>query len=320
MTEIDALLQTTSRTIALAIPLLPEPTGTEVGVAALLFRILGTLEKRTDWSSARRVEALTELVELLDGPPEAANATVSDWTRELPGTHAEHGKLDRKLLEEIPSILRAFQRLRRDARVSIRRHVARSAHEMGMFVSRSDGANEFELATLEDLRRYCYVGAGIVGEMLTELFLLDRPKLAPIAQDLEGRAAAFGEGLRLVDLLKAAQPDQRDQPDPIAGRVYLPRGVDVGEILALAKADLAIATAYTRALRAGGAEPGLVAFNAFLTELALANLAVLRDYGPGSGLSRLEVAKIALDVVERMARPRNRFRAPLADSPPRVET
>ena len=173
---------------------------------------------------------------------------------------------------------------------------------------------------MEDLRRYCYAGAGIVGETLTELFLLERPRLAPIAQELKGRAAPFGEGLRLVQLLKAAQPDQSDQPNQMAGRVYPPGRVDVGEILALAKADLAIATAYTRTLRAGGAEPGLVAFNTFLTELALANLAVLRDYGPGSELSRLEVAKIALDVVERKARPRAPLRAPLADSPPRVET
>jgi farnesyl-diphosphate farnesyltransferase len=316
MNEISALLQKASRTIALAIPLLPEPTGTEVSVASLLFRVIGALEKRTDWSSARRVDALTGLVELLDGSPEAANATVSEWARELPVTHAG----DRELLEEIPSILRAFQQLRRDARVSIRRHVARSAGEMSVFVSRSDGANELELGTLNDLRRYCYVSAGIVGEMLTELFLLERPRLAPVAQDLTSRAAAFGEGLRLVHLLKAARPDQRDQPDQMAGRVSFPRHVDVGEILALAKADLALATAYTRTLRAGGAEPGLVAFSAFLTELALANLAILRDYGPGSELSRLEVAKIALDVVERKARPRAPGRAPLADSPPRVET
>ena len=125
MNEISALLQKASRTIALAIPLLPEPTGTEVSVASLLFRVIGTLERRTDWSSARRVDALTGLVELLDGPPEAANATVSEWTRELPVTHTGA----RELLEGIPGILRAFQQLRRDAGVSIRRHVARSAGE-----------------------------------------------------------------------------------------------------------------------------------------------------------------------------------------------
>src|SRR5437764_9474577 len=145
MNEISASLQKASRTIALAIPLLPEPTGTEVSVASLLCRVIGTLERRTDWSSARRVDALTGLVELLDGPPEAANATVSEWTRELPVTHTGA----RELLEGIPGILRAFQQLRRDAGVSIRRHVARSAGEMRLFVSRSDGANALELGTLE---------------------------------------------------------------------------------------------------------------------------------------------------------------------------
>jgi len=45
--EPDGLLQKTSRTFALAIPLLPEPTRTAVGAAYLLFRVADTFEDAT---------------------------------------------------------------------------------------------------------------------------------------------------------------------------------------------------------------------------------------------------------------------------------
>ena len=49
MTIIDDMLHKTSRTFALAIPLLPEPTRTEVGVAYLLV-MLGSLAcRRKSW-------------------------------------------------------------------------------------------------------------------------------------------------------------------------------------------------------------------------------------------------------------------------------
>ena len=39
---LHALLQKTSRTFALTIPMLPQPLRTEIGVAYLLFRIIDT--------------------------------------------------------------------------------------------------------------------------------------------------------------------------------------------------------------------------------------------------------------------------------------
>ena len=72
--------------------------------------------------------------------------------------------------------------------------------------------------SIAELRDYCYIVAGIVGEMLTELFLLDRPGLAPAADYLRARSRLFGEGLQLVNILKDADVDASE------GRVYIPRG------------------------------------------------------------------------------------------------
>ena len=53
---LDGLLVKTSRTFALSIPVLPEPTRREVTVAYLLFRIADTLEDSTLWSRERKLE------------------------------------------------------------------------------------------------------------------------------------------------------------------------------------------------------------------------------------------------------------------------
>jgi farnesyl-diphosphate farnesyltransferase len=286
MDEIGDLLQKTSRTFALTIPLLPEPTRTEVGLAYLLFRIIDTFEDATRWTAGRRIEALGRFVALLDGPPAAAASMVDDCAQDPPIDHAGY----RELLAKMPLVLGEFQRLQMGARAPIRKHLARSAEGMSGFVARSDGPGGLKLGAIEDLRDYCYAVAGIVGEMLTELFLLGRPALAAVAEDLRNRAADFGEGLQLVNILKDARPDAAE------GRVYLPRQASTREVFALAQSDLAAAATYTEMLRTAGAEPGLVAFNALVTKLAVGTLQVLRDRGLGAKLSRLQVAKIAAEV------------------------
>jgi farnesyl-diphosphate farnesyltransferase len=301
MSDIDDLLLKTSRTFALTIPLLPEPTRTEVSVAYLLFRIIDTFEDATHWTAARRIEALGQFVRLLDGPAEASAQLVDECARRPPIDHAGY----RELLAKMPVVLAEFQRLQAGARGPIRKHLARSAEGMSGFVARaraqpaaeSAGAPAgLELQTVEDLRAYCYAVAGIVGEMLTELFLLGRPNLAGIAGELRSRAAAFGEGLQLVNILKDARPDAAE------GRIYLPRQATLREIFALAQSDLAVAAAYTEMLRAAGAERGLVGFNAFVTKLAVATVQVLRERGLGAKLTRLQVAKITAEVTHALGR------------------
>ena len=55
---LEGLLAGSSRTFALAIPLLPEPTRQEVTIAYPRFRIAGTLEDVADWPPGRRIQAL----------------------------------------------------------------------------------------------------------------------------------------------------------------------------------------------------------------------------------------------------------------------
>ena len=95
---------------------------------------------------------------------------------------------------------------------------------MAGYVGRTERGN-LVLTDLEDLKNYCYFVAGIVGEMLTELFLLGRPTLSGVAAFLRGRAAAFGEALQLVNILKDAAGDAAEGRTLPAARRFPRRGL-----------------------------------------------------------------------------------------------
>jgi farnesyl-diphosphate farnesyltransferase len=139
------------------------------------------------------------------------------------------------------------------------------------------------LPTVEALRQYCYNVAGIVGELLTTLFVQDAPGLEAVQDELAAEGWRFGEGLQLVNILK----DQLD--DEAEGRSFLPAGVPRTELLALAAEDLRGARRYIAALGRAGAPPSFVAFTSFACELAEETLEALRVQGPGAKLPRARV-------------------------------
>jgi farnesyl-diphosphate farnesyltransferase len=289
MADLEQLLISTSRTFALAIPLLPEPTRREVTLSYLLFRVADTFEDAASWPRALRVEALGHFDGLLANPGREEIAAVSRrWAEEVPCEQAGY----RELLADLPSVLDAFFALSPEAVELIREHVLRTSRGMAGFVARTTDAGELRLRDVTDLQDYCYVVAGIVGELLTELFLLGRLQLAPVASRLRERSRAFGEGLQLVNILKDSATDATQ------GRRYLPDGAGRGEVMALARRDLQAAGDYVLTLQGAGAERGLVAFVALPVRLATATLDRIEQAGPGSKLTRPEVYAI----VQRMNR------------------
>ena len=282
MTNLEDLLEKTSRTFALSIPLLPEPTRREVMIAYLLFRIADTFEDAAHWPAARRMEALGEFHDLLQRfDPGKARRLSEKWTVEGASPHAGY----RELVAGTPFVMDTFLALDPDAVASIRDHVSRSAEGMAKFVARADGGT-LVLDDMVDLRAYCYSVAGIVGEMLSELFLLKRPPLLAIAPYLRERASTFGEALQLVNILKDSSVDETE------GRSFLPRKVPRSEVFALARTDLEIAGEYTLALQNAGAPRGIVEFCALPAELAWATLRKVEERGPGSKISHLELFAI----------------------------
>jgi farnesyl-diphosphate farnesyltransferase len=282
LSNLEDLLEKTSRTFALSIPVLPEPTRRQVMIAYLLFRIADTFEDAAHWPPERRREALAEFEALLrEHTPESARRLSAQWVAAGPSPHAGYCEL----IARVPFVLESFFSLDPDAVSSVRDHVIRSARGMAGFVARSDG-DKLVLKDLDDLKAYCYAVAGIVGEMLTDLFLLKRDALVPSTPYLREHAATFGEALQLVNILKDSSVDISE------GRSFLPSSVPRSEVFALARRDLKTAGDYTLALQKAGAPRGIVEFCALPAELAWATLEKVEARGPGAKISRLEVFAI----------------------------
>ena len=278
------LLVKTSRTFALAIPLLPPPTLREVTVAYLLFRLADTFEDASVlWRQDEQRQALADFADLVRNPSvEQARRMADSWLTSPPTDHS--GYLE--LLEKTPEVIASFISLEAEARAVVGHHTIRTTEGLSSVVERTGVDGVLRLDSIEDVKDYCYIVAGIVGEMLTDLFLLNRPHLGEIAEYLRDRAAQFGEGLQLVNRLKDSAGDV------VEGRDYLPTGIDRADFFELARTDLAAATEYTLAIQQAGGPDGIVLFTGLPVELAWATLTKVEKKGPGAKITRPEVFAI----------------------------
>lgn len=300
----DQLLEETSRTFALCIPLLPEPTRHEVSIAYLLFRIADTFEDSAIWSAERRIEALRTFETLMDEPtPANAEQCARTWTEDPPTDHDGYYNL----LEETPTVLREFTALGDEAQRIIRKHVKRTAEKMASYVQRTGTNGTLQLRTMKELRVYCYAVAGIVGEMLTDLFIRNCSSLERVEAYLRQRAPYFGEGLQLTNILKDTNVDVKE------GRSYLGGQLERDEVFDRARSDLDAAAEYTLVLQKAGAPRGTVAFNALPLRLARATLDRVEEEGPGAKLTRPEVFGIIDDLHTALDRENPAVDHPAAD-------
>jgi farnesyl-diphosphate farnesyltransferase len=280
--RLESLLEKTSRTFALTIPLLPEPTRLEVTIAYLLFRVADTLEDATNWARDRKLVELEEFARFLESPDaERATALSARWNAEPPLDHEGY----RELMRDLAFVMECAATLSPTSWAIIARHSVRTTLGMASFVARESGGR-LGLHDVADLKAYCYAVAGIVGEMLTELFLLGRQQLVAIAHELRADASAFGEGLQLVNILKDSDADRRE------GRRYLPDGTDPARVFEMARLGLDAASRYCSRLEAAGVERGLIASTALPILLARATLDRIRTLGPGAKIGKAHVAAL----------------------------
>jgi len=291
--QLQDLLVKSSRTFALAIPELPSTMRREVTIAYLLFRIADTFEDAgAVWDQSRQLEALAEFEALLTDPAgNLAHCPAARWTRDPPTEHA--GYLE--LLAATPGVVMSWLALRQGSRKCIGTHTIRTTALMARFVRQTDPSGVLRLGGMKDLRAYCYAVAGIVGEMLTDLFLLGSPELVDVGARLRQRAAAFGEGLQLVNILKDSAGDA------VEGRNYVSRTIDRAAVFALARRDLEVATEYVLTVQQAGGPDGVVAFTALPVKLAWATLDRVEARGPGAKISRGAVLRLYTQVQQAIA-------------------
>ena len=190
----DRILQGVSRTFALTIPTLPPPLYLAVANAYLLCRIADTIEDDAGFSVEQKLEYSQSFVDILRGQGDIAAFQA------LAGKLAPHAlDAERELIANADAVVRITHGLNDNQQAALVRCVRTMADGMMYYQGQEtlDG-----LADQAAMDRYCYYVAGVVGEMLTELFCDYVPELMENKPYMMRLAVSFGQGLQMTNILK----------------------------------------------------------------------------------------------------------------------
>lgn len=212
------LLKGVSRSFYLSLRLLEAPMRETAALAYLLARASDSVADCEGPDAHRRLAWLVDFASRLKGGD--GDVTAADWPMQAGGA-AVH-PAERQLLQRVPDLLAWLAALPQDNAALVREVLAEILSGQQLDLQRFGAASAERpvvLGTARDLDDYTWRVAGCVGVFWTRLAALEsyRPFADGVGQKLmEERAAAYGKGLQLVNIL-------RDLPrDLAAGRCYLP--------------------------------------------------------------------------------------------------
>jgi len=196
-----AILSSVSRTFALTIPLLPPIIEKVVGNTYLLCRIVDTIEDAAELTpeAKKNLSALFLDVVLERAPVESFVELCLDALK----NYSNHDELD--LIAHTPTVLRILHTCSRHDQEAVSRCVSMMSEGMSRFHGRQTEAGLKDLSEFED---YCYVVAGVVGELLTSIFRHYSPQFSKNIQGHENLAIAFGQALQMTNILKDSPEDR----------------------------------------------------------------------------------------------------------------
>ena len=275
----DHILPHVSRTFALTIPQLPPALRTPVTTAYLLCRIADTIEDEPALPADETFGFLQRFAAVVSGTgqaaPLAAELAGRLSARTLPAEH--------DLVRHMERVVRVTAKLDEPQRAAIQRCVEVMCYGMHHF---QHAASVRGLARSSDMDSYCYYVAGVVGEMLTELFCGYSPAIMRQHAALRDLAPSFAQGLQMTNILKDFWEDRSRGACWLPQEVFIRHGVDlarlspehydarfhagVRELISVAHAHLRNALAYT--LLIPGEEAGIRRFCLWAVGLALLTL------------------------------------------------
>jgi len=217
------MLPLVSRTFALTIPQLPDELASVVANAYLLCRIADTVEDDPGLSGESKSRAHAQFVAALESGADTNGFGARVAASLSPETPVAERLLVRRAGRVI-ALTRQFRPAQREALIECVRVMCRG---MGEYQRNAGAAGLPDTAALD---AYCYYVAGVVGEMLTELFIDHCAAVEPGRARLVTLAPSFGEGLQLTNILKDLWDDRR------RGACWMPRdrfarhGIDVSAL------------------------------------------------------------------------------------------
>ena len=219
----DRILPHVSRTFALTIPQLPPALRTAVTSAYLLCRIADTIEDEPALSAAETLAFLQRFKAAVSGSAESAPLALDLERRLTERTLPE----ERDLVNNMERVIRMTAALNERPRAAIQRCVELMCYGMPHF---QHNASVRGLARASDLDDYCYYVAGVVGEMLTELFCDYSPDIAQQRASLQSLAASFAQGLQMTNILKDVWEDRSRGACWLPQEVFTRHGLDLAKL------------------------------------------------------------------------------------------
>jgi farnesyl-diphosphate farnesyltransferase len=219
----DRVLPHVSRTFALTIPQLPRPLRTAVTNAYLLCRIADTIEDEPALSPAETRVFLQRFTAVVRGSEPAA-----PLAHEIARRLSERSlPAERQLVEGMEQVIEVTARLG-EQRAPIERCIEVMSQGMHHFQQTASVAG---LARCSDLDSYCYYVAGVVGEMLTELFCCHSPAIAAQRTALQELSTSFAQGLQLTNIIKDFWEDRSRGACWFPRELFARHGIELAELV-----------------------------------------------------------------------------------------
>ena len=210
------MLRAVSRTYALTIPVLPDGLRDAVANAYLLCRIADTIEDESGIPAARKRAFWDRLVEVVADRGDGAS-----FGRDLSAAlSAATPAAEAELVANTARIARVTAGLGTRQRRAIERCLGTMTRGMMEFQRDTPRVGLRDMAQLD---RYCYYAAGVVGELLVELFCAHSPVVRGRRGELLALAPSHAQGLQMSNILNDLWDDWR------RGVCWLPRDVFAAE-------------------------------------------------------------------------------------------
>jgi farnesyl-diphosphate farnesyltransferase len=201
----EKILPEVSRTFTLNIGELKGDTHKATLLGYLFFRIADTFEDNKFQDETQKIKALLHFADIFRG-----NKNLNERLKLYKPLKLqwEDNSPEKNLLQNGDRAIRCYFDLPTIYREIIDRHIALTSEGMAKFQKKKrDSSTEFfQLQDINDLEEYCYYVAGVVGEMLTQIFS-QQSDIATIKSQLEDHQIQFGLALQMTNIMKDHQKD-----------------------------------------------------------------------------------------------------------------
>lgn len=278
----EHILQGVSRTFALTIPTLPRDLMYVVGNGYLLCRIADTIEDDSGLSLIEKQAFADQFVDVLAG-----RATSEDFAGALaPRLSAVISDDEKDLVANTARVIRITRSFNPVQQAALLRCVQIMSRGMLHYQQTESLDGVPDQAAMD---RYCYFVAGVVGEMLTALFIDHRPELAARRAEFTRLGISFGQALQMTNILKDIWDDRSRGACWLPQATFTRHGIPlhdidhhrdspgyaaaIRELVAVAHGHCCNALKYTLLIPAS--EPGIRRFCLWALGMAVMNLRMI---------------------------------------------